>query len=109
MKRDKASEFIWDGDFGLTWIWVIGYTCSILFVIASSAPVVYYHRSAGGSGIPELIGFLNGAVVQHIFNLRTIVVKCFSCVCAIDAGLSISPEGPMIHVGYVFQWMFAHV
>lgn len=28
------------------------------------------------------------------------VVKFFSCVCAVGAGLPIGPEGPMIHLGY---------
>ncbi|XP_031558101.1 chloride channel protein D-like isoform X2 [Actinia tenebrosa] len=72
---------------------------SVLFIIASSLPVVYYRPSAGGSGIPELIGFLNGTVVRHIFNVKTMVVKFFSCVCAVGAGLPIGPEGPMIHLG----------
>ncbi|XP_022809140.1 chloride channel protein A-like [Stylophora pistillata] len=97
VKWDKAAEFIEDHDFGLAWIWVIGY--SVLFVIASSVPVVYYRPSAGGSGIPELIGFLNGTVVRHIFNVKTMVVKLFSCVFAVGAGLPIGPEGPMIHLG----------
>ncbi|XP_074627638.1 chloride channel protein C-like [Acropora palmata] len=97
IKWDKASEFIEKRDFALAWVWVIGY--SVLFVIASSVPVVYYRPSAGGSGIPELIGFLNGTVVRHIFNFQTMVVKFFSCVCAVGAGLPIGPEGPMIHLG----------
>ncbi|XP_073241792.1 chloride channel protein C-like [Porites lutea] len=97
VKWDKASEFIKDRDFGLAWVWVIGY--SVLFVLASSIPVVYFRPSAGGSGIPELIGFLNGTVVRHIFNFKTMLVKFFSCVCAVGAGLPIGPEGPMIHLG----------
>ena len=31
------------------------------------------------------------------------LVKFFSCVCAVGAGLPIGPEGPMIHLGYVNQ------
>lgn len=38
IKWDKASEFIEKRDFALAWVWVIGY--SVLFVIASSVPVV---------------------------------------------------------------------
>ncbi|KAG1679038.1 Chloride channel protein A [Nymphon striatum] len=36
--------------------------------------------SAGGSGIPELIGYLNGTLLRHIFNFKTIIVKFLSCV-----------------------------
>lgn len=49
--------------------------------------------------MPELIGFLNGTVVRHIFNFQTMVVKFLSCVFAVGAGLPIGPEGPMIHLG----------
>ncbi|CAH3018540.1 unnamed protein product [Porites evermanni] len=98
LKWDKASEFIKDRDFGLAWVWVIGY--SVFFVLASSVPVVYFRpNSAEGSGIPELIGFLNGTVVKHIFSIKTMLIKFFSCVCAVGAGLPVGPEGPMIHLG----------
>ncbi|KXJ16127.1 chloride channel protein D [Exaiptasia diaphana] len=97
LKWDKASEFIKEKDYALAWIWVMGY--SVLFIIVSSVPVVYLRPSAQASGIPELIGFLNGTVVRHIFNVKTMVVKFFSCVCAVGAGLPIGPEGPMIHLG----------
>ncbi|XP_073241791.1 chloride channel protein D-like [Porites lutea] len=98
LKWDKASEFIKDRNFGLAWVWVIGY--SVFFVLASSVPVVYFRpNSAEGSGIPELIGFLNGTVVKHIFSIKTMLIKFFSCVCAVGAGLPVGPEGPMIHLG----------
>ncbi|XP_048583909.1 chloride channel protein D [Nematostella vectensis] len=97
VKWEKASEYVKDEDFAMAWIWVMGF--SVLFVIVGSLPVVYYRPSAGGSGIPELIGFLNGTVVRHIFNVKTMVVKFFSCVCAVGAGLPVGPEGPMIHLG----------
>ena len=54
---------------------------------------------AGGSGIPEVMGFLNGTVMRHVLNLRAFVVKFFSCVCAVGGGLPVGPEGPMIHMG----------
>lgn len=59
----------------------------------------WYRPSAGGSGIPELIGFLNGTIIRHIFNIRTMVVKFFSCIFAVGSGMPVGPEGPMIHLG----------
>jgi len=58
-------------------------------------------QEAGGSGIPEMIGFLNGTVMRHVLNLPAICVKFFSCSCAVGAGLPVGPEGPMIHIGWV--------
>eukprot|EP00058_Branchiostoma_floridae_P008472 XP_002593960.1 hypothetical protein BRAFLDRAFT_68603 [Branchiostoma floridae] len=96
-KWDKAEDFIKEGDIAVAYIWVLGY--SLLLVIVGSGLVVYLRPSAGGSGMPELIGFLNGTVVRHIFNVKTFVVKFLSCACAVASGLPVGPEGPMIHMG----------
>jgi chloride channel 7 len=45
------------------------------------------------------MAFLNGTVVRHIFNVKTLIIKFLSCVCAVAAGLPVGPEGPMIHMG----------
>lgn len=55
--------------------------------------------SAGGSGLPEIIAFLNGTIVRHIFNLKTLAVKFVSCVLAVSSGMPVGPEGPMVHLG----------
>lgn len=34
-----------------------------------------------------------------MFNVRTLVVKWWSCACAVGSGLPVGPEGPMIHMG----------
>ena len=57
-------------------------------------------QPAGGSGIPEVIGFLNGTVMRHVLNMRAFAVKFFSCCCAVGDGIPVGPEGPMIHMGY---------
>ena len=59
----------------------------------------FFCLEAAGSGIPEVIGFLNGTVMRHVFNLRTFVVKFISCCLGVGAGLPAGPEGPMIHIG----------
>ena len=79
------------------WLWIIGY--SVLIVFISAALVVFIQPAAAASGIPETISYLNGAHVPKIFNIRTMVIKFFSCVCAVGSGLPVGPEGPMIHLG----------
>lgn len=63
----------------------------------------FLRPSAAGSGIPEVTGFLNGTMVRHIFNVKTLAVKFFSCVAAVGCGLPVGPEGPMIHMGYTID------
>jgi chloride channel 7 len=78
------------------WVWLTGY--SSLFIIMSAAINVYVVPEAAGSGIPEVIAFLNGSVCKK-FHLRTIVAKVLSCGFAVGAGIPCGPEGPMIHLG----------
>jgi len=94
-----AKDFISDkrNELGVAWITTTAY--SSLFLLISSAIVVFLRPSAAGSGMPELIGFLNGTMIRHIFNLKTYVVKFFSCALAVGAGMPVGPEGPMIHLG----------
>lgn len=55
--------------------------------------------SAAGSGIPDVMAFLNGVMFPRIFNIRNLVVKSLSCILAVSAGLPVGTEGPMIHIG----------
>ncbi|XP_070575370.1 chloride channel protein C-like [Ptychodera flava] len=96
-KWDTAEEYIKDGNVLKAWGFVLMY--SLLFVLAASLPVVYLRPAASGSGIPELIGYLNGTLVRHIFNIKTLAVKIWSCICAVGSGMPVGPEGPMIHIG----------
>jgi chloride channel 7 len=85
------------GPFGVGWQRATAF--SLLLVAASAAINAVWHPPAAGSGIPEVIAFLNGAMLRKIFNVRTIVAKFFSCAFAVGAGMPVGPEGPMIHLG----------
>ena len=55
--------------------------------------------TAAGSGVPDVMAYLNGVMFQRIFNVRNLVVKTLSCVCAVSSSLPVGAEGPMIHIG----------
>jgi len=57
---------------------------------------------ASSSGVPEVIGFLNGIVVKKHFSLVACIIKFISCSLGVSAGLPIGPEGPMVTIGFVF-------
>jgi len=57
--------------------------------------------SASSSGVPEVMGFLNGSVVHKQFTLVVFIVKFISCSAGVSAGLPIGPEGPMVTIGFV--------
>lgn len=55
--------------------------------------------SAAGSGVPDVMAYLNGVMFPRIFNIRNLVVKTVSCIAAVASGLPVGAEGPMIHIG----------
>jgi len=83
----------------LGWFWIFGY--SLAFLLPSTLIVAAVRPSAAGSGMPELIGYLNGTLVKHVFGLKTLLVKFASCALAVGSGMPVGPEGPMIHMGAI--------
>ena len=77
------------GDFSGAFAFTVGY--SVIFVVASCT-LVLYQPAAAGSGIPEIIGFLNGTKIKDIFKLQTLIVKFLSCAFAVGAGMPVGYE-----------------
>lgn len=98
-KWETAERLMHEHGLMTVWLWVVGF--SVIFAAFSSASVAFIYPPSGGSGIPEVIGFLNGTVMRHVLNLPAFCVKFVSCVCAVGAGLPVGPEGPMIHMGSI--------
>ncbi|KAG1669629.1 hypothetical protein FOA52_010789 [Chlamydomonas sp. UWO 241] len=79
--------------------WLFNVTVSTLLVAAASALCVGIAPEAIGSGVPEVMAYLNGCMVPRVFNIFTLVVKFFSCALCVASGLPVGPEGPLIHIG----------
>eukprot|EP01043_Picozoa_sp_COSAG02_P017671 COSAG02_NODE_806_length_16963_cov_20.149312_4_plen_1025_part_00 len=69
--------------------------------MAGAVPTVFLAPEAAGSGIPEVMGYLNGVHVANIMRLRTLIVKLFATFCAVASGLAVGPEGPLVHTGAI--------
>ena len=79
-------EYARENKLGMAWLWRVG--LGIVLATLSSIIIVYFRPSAGGSGIPELIAFLNGTSIRHIYNVRTLLAKFVSCAFAVSSGLN---------------------
>ncbi|KAM4027303.1 chloride channel protein D-like [Anomaloglossus baeobatrachus] len=98
-KWELVEKFISHGDFFTTWLYILGIGFGMVF--CASALVLFLCPSGSPSGLPEVIGYLNGASMRHIFNIRTFFGSFFSCALAVSSGLFCGPEGPMVHIGAV--------
>ena len=54
-------------------VWLSVAAIDVSLVLVSTTIVVFIAPAASGSGIPEVIGFLNGASLRKIFNIRECV------------------------------------
>ena len=81
----------------------LGVFCGLNAALAlgGALPTVLLAPEAAGSGIPEVMGYLNGVHVQKIMRLRTLVVKVFATFMAVASGLAVGPEGPLVHTGAI--------
>ncbi|XP_056377862.1 chloride channel protein C-like isoform X2 [Hyla sarda] len=98
-KWELVESYIRHGDFCTTWLFVLG--IGFAMVIGASGLVVFLCPASSPSGLPEVIGYLNGAAMRLIFNLRTFIGIFFSCALSVSAGLFCGPEAPMIYIGAV--------
>lgn len=72
---------------------------SLSYALLASLPVVLIEPSAAGSGIPEVVGVLNGIKLPHALRLKTLVVRVFGVAFSVASGLPAGYEGPMISIG----------
>ncbi|XP_043363044.1 chloride channel protein B-like [Dermochelys coriacea] len=83
----------------MTRICILG--SGLAMIVVSSGLVVFFCPAGALYGLPEVIGFLNGASIQHIFNIKTFLGTFVSCVLAVASGLFCGLEGHMIHLGAI--------
>ncbi|NXF38816.1 CLCB protein, partial [Nyctibius bracteatus] len=86
-----------DGNIHMTWLCALG--SGLAIVVLSSGSVLFFCPAGSPAGLPEIIGYLNGTCIHHLFNIKTFLGTFVSCVLAVASGLFCAPEGPMIHLG----------
>ena len=79
------------------WIFFAG--LSVCCVLISSIMTIYWGPGANGSGVAELIGYLNGINYPNVLGFETYVTKVFGVVLAVVGGLCVGKEGPLAHIG----------
>lgn len=80
-------------------IWLKHMGAMAALALAGGLPVICCVNSAGSSGIPSVIGLLNGCDLRLHFTVRSLLVKLVGVIFSVSSGLAAGPEGPMIFVG----------
>ena len=74
---------------------------SIILSSLAAVLTVYVAPGASGSGIPELMGVLNGVKYPNIFTKRVLIIKVIGVILAVSGTLCIGKEGPLAHIGAI--------
>lgn len=59
----------------------------------------YYGPGASGSGVAEMIGYMNGINYPNFIGFETLVTKILGVVFAVSSRLCVGKEGPLAHIG----------
>ena len=60
---------------------------------------IYIGPGANGSGIADLIAYLNGNQFPGMIGWNTLWIKSFCVILGITGAICIGKEGPLAHIG----------
>ena len=98
-RRDTTDDIISHNDGNLVsgWLFFTGLSCGL--VLSASALTIFWGPGANGSGVAELMGYMNGINYPNVIGFETFVTKVFGVVLAVLGGLCVGKEGPLAHIG----------
>eukprot|EP00351_Strombidinopsis_sp_SopsisLIS2011_P005530 CAMPEP_0116887726 /NCGR_PEP_ID=MMETSP0463-20121206/22357_1 /TAXON_ID=181622 /ORGANISM="Strombidinopsis sp, Strain SopsisLIS2011" /LENGTH=165 /DNA_ID=CAMNT_0004550997 /DNA_START=134 /DNA_END=631 /DNA_ORIENTATION=+ len=99
VKKTTTNNIIDHNSSNLAKAWSFFTFFSVALALIAALMTVYIGPGAYGSGVAELIGYLNGVNYPNVFGGRTTAVKSLGVVLAVVAGLCIGKEGPLAHIG----------
>lgn len=99
VKKNTSNNIIDGNSANLAKAWSFFTFFSVGLALIAAFMTVFIGPGAMGSGVAELIGYLNGVNYPNVFGGRTVFVKALCVVLAVVAGLCIGKEGPLAHIG----------
>ncbi|KAL3908888.1 MAG: hypothetical protein SGILL_008311 [Bacillariaceae sp.] len=90
---------------------VFAWYAFISVILADSAALlcIFWAPEAVGSGIPEVIGYLNGIRVKKFNRKRMFVVKMVGSILSVGSSLAVGMEGPLVCIGAIVGAALAQV
>ena len=99
IKRGITDYLIDGSDNQMYKAWMFYSGSSMLLVLLASSLTVLWGPGAAGSGVAELISYLNGVNYPNYFGFKTFITKVVGVILAVVGGLIVGKEGPLAHIG----------
>lgn len=81
----------------------------MFFAFLAVILTVYIGPFAAGSGVPEVMGLLNGVNLSGATDISTLVIKVLGVVLAVVGNLCVGKEGPLVHIGAIVGLMVPYL
>ena len=94
-----AQKIVNSGHEWLAWLFLCFWVFS--FGVLGSAMTIYIGPGAAGSGLAELMAYLNGVNYPGMIGYKVLFSKIVCVVFGISAALCIGKEGPLAHIGSI--------
>lgn len=92
--------------------WLFYASFSAFLGVISSTMTTFWGPGANGSGVAEIIGYVNGVNYPNTISIPTFITKIFGVVLAVAGTLCVGKEGPLAHIGanwgalVIYLWPF---
>lgn len=86
------------GEFGALAAWALQITISFGLAFVALLCVVFAPH-ARGSGLPQLLAYLNGVKLSKFTSFKVLSAKWVGTCLVVGGGFYVGPEGPIIHMG----------
>lgn len=93
----------------LEWTYAYWALFSILCSFIAAMLTVYVGPGAMGSGVPEVMGMLNGVNYKGSMDIATLMVKIIAVEFAVISNLAVGKEGPLLHIGAIIGWVIPYL
>jgi chloride channel 7 len=85
----------------IDWAFIVFMVISSCLACGAAYMTVFWAPGAAGSGMVELIAYLNGINYHNFIGLNTLVTKVVGVVLAVAASMRVGKEGPLAHIGAI--------
>lgn len=107
METQTKPEYIGTGRVALGWLYYAG--ISGLYGMTSAYITTYYGLPAAGSGVAELIAYLNGVNFPGYLKGSTLVTKILGTIFAVSGRQCTGNEGPLVHIGAIIGCLIVYI
>jgi chloride channel 7 len=108
-KKSEYTILLLNEDTSIAYAYFYWVSFSLICALIAVILTVYVGPGAMGSGVPEVMGLLNGVNYPKAIDISTLVVKIIGVEFAVIGNLAIGKEGPLVHIGAIIGAMTPYI